>query len=453
MTEIQLLEPTIARIMDAASRLGLDFFPMRFEICPADIIYTFGAYGMPTRFAHWSFGKAFHRIKMEYDYNLSRIYEMVINTDPCYAFLLEGNTLVQNKLVIAHVLGHSDFFKNNAYFTPTRRDMLETMAASAARIAAYEARYGREQVEPFLDAALAIQEHINPRRMVRESFRAAPETVLRRRGSPYEDLWGLDRPCGGPGNGGEGRPPAPKRFPAQPEKDVLGFIMRHARDLEDWQRDILGVVRDEALYFWPQIETKILNEGWATYWHLRIMREIDLPEGEAVEFARMHAGLIQGSRFHINPYLLGLRLLEHIERRYGREALFEVRATENDVSLIRNHLTKEIVDDLDLYVYRKVGREWRVVEKAWEAVREALIEHTANGGHPYIVVEDGDFNHRGELYLRHSYEGVELDIPYLEKTLPHVHRLWCRPVHLETVLEGKRVVFSYHGERVGKRFL
>lgn len=111
MQEIERLERAVEEILAVARGLGLDFFDMRFELCPAEVIYTFGAYGMPTRFSHWSFGKAYFKIKTEYDYNLSRIYEMVINTDPCYAFLLAGNSLLQNKLVVAHVLGHSDFFQ------------------------------------------------------------------------------------------------------------------------------------------------------------------------------------------------------------------------------------------------------------------------------------------------------------------------------------------------------
>ena len=117
---------------------GLDFYPMRYEICPADIIYTFGAYGMPTRFSHWSFGKQFHKMKLQYDLGLSQIYEFVINSNPCYAFLLDTNSLIQNKLIVAHVLAHCDFFKNNVRFSNTRRDMVESMTATAERIADYE---------------------------------------------------------------------------------------------------------------------------------------------------------------------------------------------------------------------------------------------------------------------------------------------------------------------------
>ena len=110
------LEYAISEITEIAKGFGLDFYPMRYEICPSEIIYTFGAYGMPTRFSHWSFGKQFHKMKLHYDFGLSKIYELVINSNPCYAFLLDSNSLIQNKLIVAHVLAHCDFFKNNIRF-------------------------------------------------------------------------------------------------------------------------------------------------------------------------------------------------------------------------------------------------------------------------------------------------------------------------------------------------
>ena len=162
MTEIKALHRAIDEITEIATGFGLDFYPMRYEICPADIIYTFGAYGMPTRFTHWSFGKQFHKMKLQYDLGLSQIYELVINSNPCYAFLLDTNSLIQNKLIVAHVLAHCDFFKNNVRFSNTRKDMVESMTATAERIADYEMIHGKDEVEHFLDAVLAIQEHIDP---------------------------------------------------------------------------------------------------------------------------------------------------------------------------------------------------------------------------------------------------------------------------------------------------
>lgn len=462
-SELKVLEKAVEDIAGIARRLGLDFYDMRFELCPADILYTFGAYGMPTRFSHWSFGKAFYRMKTQYDYNLSRIYELVINSDPCYAFLLEGNSLVQHKLVIAHVFAHSDFFKHNARFARTNRQMVEAMSVNAQRIRQYEFKYGRKDVEIFLDAVLSIQEHLDPyARVTRGTKKERPGTEQFPE-TPYDDLWKLGKPAA--------KPPVQtqvKKIPPEPEKDLLGFIMEHSRELEDWQRDIMSMMREEMVYFWPQMETKIMNEGWAALWHARIIRELDLPEAEALEFAKMHASVLQGSRTNINPYLLGMKIFEDIEKRWenpnkeeqerygrpggeGKKKIFEVRETENDVSFLRNYLTRELVEELDLYLYHKVGHDWVIADKNWERVRDILVISRTNCGFPVIMVEDGDYQHHGELYLRHCYEEVELDIPYLEKTLPYLFLLWGRPVHLETVLEGKGVVFSYDGKRNSRR--
>lgn len=460
--EFKELFRAIENIYDQAFKFGLDFFPMRFELCPADIIYTFGAYGMPTRFAHWTFGKQFYKMKLQYDFNLSRIYELVINSNPCYAFLLEGNDLIQNKLIIAHVFAHSDFFKNNYYFSRTTGEMVETMAAHAARIREYEFKYGRHEVEIFLDAALSIQEHIEPPGCFadREANQIGIEDKQSRQPpeTPYDDLWALD--------GKSKKIPIERNRKAafQPSKDLLTFMIKYSPELENWQQDILAMIREEMQYFWPQAATRVINEGWATYWHVKIMRELDLGEEETVEFARLHAGVIQPNKMQINPYYVGSKIFANIERRWdnptsgerqrygrkggeGRDKIFEVRANQNDISFLRNYLTRELVNELDLYLYQKVGSEWVVVEKDWEKVRDGLVSRLINCGYPYIVVEDGDYQRRGELYLRHCYEDLELDVPYLEKTLPHVYLLWGRPVHLETVIDSKKVIFSYDGKK------
>ena len=435
--ELQVLEKAIDVIYRQAKAFGLDFFGVHFEICPAEVIYNFGAYGMPARFSHWSFGKAFHRLKTQYDYNLSRIYELVINTDPCYAFLLEGNSLLQQKLVIAHVYAHSDFFKNNVYFNKTTRQMLELMSRHAQRIQEYEYKLGRREVELFLDAVLALQEHIEP----------YPHATIpvsdEEKETPYDDLWLL------------GKQPAvvekkPKKLPEQPEKDLLGFIVQHSLHLEDWQRDIVSMIREEMLYFWPQMETKIINEGWAAFWHTRIIRELDLTSAEAIEFAKMHSQLLQTSKMQINPYYLGMKIFEDIEQRFehGREKIFEVREMENDISFLRNYLNRKLIEELDLYLYQKVGTDWLIVEKDWEKVRDGLVTSLANCGFPYLMVCDGNYGGRGELLLKHLYEGRELDVPYLEKTLPYVNLLWGCPVHLETVIKENPMVFSSDGKKI-----
>ncbi|NGQ94941.1 SpoVR family protein [Brevibacillus sp. SYP-B805] len=464
------LERAIDEITEIAKGFGLDFYPMRYEICPADIIYTFGAYGMPTRFSHWSFGKSFYRMKLSYDLNLSKIYELVINSNPCYAFLLDGNSLIQNKLIVAHVLAHCDFFKNNVRFANTNRDMVESMAASSERIRQYEIKHGKEEVENFLDACLSIQEHIDPS-LLRPKLHGKREEeekpVKAKRRTPYDDLWRLEDTRDETENG---QSKAPRRFPSEPVKDLLLFIQEHATGLEEWQRDILTIIRDEMLYFWPQLETKIMNEGWASYWHCRILREMELTEDETIEFAKLHASVIQPSPTSINPYYLGLKIFEDIEQRWdnptkeererfgrqpgqGRAKIFEVRELDSDTSFIRNYLTEDLVNKLDLYMFGKQGADWVVTDKAWEQVRDGLVQSRINGGFPYFTVQDGDYLRAGELYLKHHYDGLELDVKYVEKTMPYVYTLWGKSVHLETIVEDRPVLFTYDGKKVHRRFL
>lgn len=467
-SEHKALEYTISEITEIARGFGLDFYPMRYEICPSEIIYTFGAYGMPTRYSHWSFGKQFHKMKLHYDFGLSKIYELVINSDPCYAFLLDSNSLIQNKLIIAHVLAHCDFFKNNVRFRNTKRDMVESMAATADRIRQYEILYGKREVEKFMDAVLAIEEHIDPS-LLRSKLDWGQEeeekTETKPPLSPYDELWSLEK---------KGQAEKPKRiikkkFPPQPEKDLVLFIEQYSRELQDWQRDIMTMMREEMLYFWPQLETKIMNEGWASFWHQRILREMDLTSSEAVEFAKLNAGVVQPSRTSINPYYLGVKIFEDIEERFnnpdeemkkrnikpgtGREKMFEVREIESDISFLRNYLTKDLVTREDMYLFQKQGKDYKIVDKEWEHVRDQLVGMRVNGGFPYITVNDGDYMRNGELYLKHWYEDIELDVKYLEKVLPYIHQLWGRTVHLESKMEKKEVLFSYDGKSLHRKYL
>jgi stage V sporulation protein R len=441
------LEVAIEQIVEMARRFGLDFYEMRYEVCPADIIYTFGAYSMPNRFSHWSFGKTFHQMKTQYDYGMSKIYELVINSDPCYAFLLDTNSVLQNKLIAAHVLAHCDFFKNNYRFAQTNRQMVHAMASFANRVLTYEHDLGRKKVEHFLDAVLGIHEHVDPFPRPGAERSRAPEPP--RHETPYDDLWGLDSV------GKAASPAEPVRQAGKYEssRDLLMFLLNHNRELEDWQRDIISSLRNEMLYFRPQMETKIMNEGWASIWHARIMRELDLAPDESLEFARMHAGVLAPQRFQLNPYHLGFHMFEDIEKRFGREKIFEVRETETDVSFIRNYLTKELCEKLDLYLFAKQGDEWRITAKGWEKVRDGIIGQISNCGFPYIYAEDDDYQRRRELYLRHAFEGVELDSVYVRKTLPHVYHIWQRPVHLETVEDDKPVLYTCTGEETERKVL
>jgi stage V sporulation protein R len=210
--------------------------------------------------------------------------------------------------------------------------------------------------------------------------------------------------------------------------------------------------------------------GWASYWHQRIMRELDLNEEETIEYAKLNSSVVQPSRHSLNPYYVGLKIFEDIEKRWenptqeererlgrkggeGRQKIFDVREYDSDISFIRNYMTKQLVDELDLYIFEKKGPEWKITDKSWQGVRDQLVYSRVNGGFPYIVVDNGDFDKNGELYLKHAYEGIELDLKYVERTIPYIHQLWGKTVHLETAIESKPVLFSYDGKKHNRKFL
>jgi stage V sporulation protein R len=468
--EIKELEKAVEQIWDVALQFGLDPYPTNFEIVPATVMYEVGSYALPGRYSHWTFGKAYHRMKTMYDFGLSKIYEVVINTNPAYGFLLETNSPIQNKLVIAHVLGHVDFFKNNTYFSKTNRRMVESVSTHAQRMMEYEFKYGRKNVERFLDAVLAIEEHIDPYFFIKREISPAEErrrAEHRPKDGRYDDLWLLDTAER------EARVVKSDQLNADherarkdrlPEKDLLFYIMKNSPTLATWQRDAIAMVHEEMEYFVPQMQTKIMNEGWASIWHARIMRELDLSDNEHIEFANLHSGVVSLHKGQLNPYYLGYKIYEDIERRWneptdeerkrfgrsgnqGREKIFEVRELENDVSFLRNYLTEDLCQELDLFVYELIeDEEWTITQKRWEKVRDQLVSNMTNFGFPYLDVVDGDYNGNRELYIKHRYEGTELDLRYARKALEHVFTLWGRPVHLETIIDEESAVLHYNGD-------
>lgn len=431
--------PTDQEIWELARARGLDPYPVHFESVPATVLYEFASYLIPGRMSHWSYGKAYHLMKTRYDYGLNKLYEMVINSNPAYAFLLNSNSELENTFVRAHVMGHVDFFHHNQCFWHTAPDMVEVVSRHADRVRQYEFDYGRDKVEAVLDAALALEEHVSPpdRQLTRPPRQVAtpsPEMSPKR----WDDMF--DRR-----QADENRVHAVKP-PSDVEDDLLQYLVLNSQALQDWQRDIVSMVRDEMVYFWPQLRTKIMNEGWATYWHVQLMRELELADNDYLDFARLHASVTAPIPYQINPYAVGYHIFRDIEEREGRDAIFLARTVDDDVSFIRNYLTEDLVAELHLYVYGPEQDQVVVKSRGYQAVRDRLVRDLSHGGIPVIHVDDGDFNHRGELYLIHRHEDLDLDLPYAERTLQYVHRLWGRPVHLETVSEKRRIVLTYDGK-------
>ncbi|MEW6736438.1 MAG: SpoVR family protein [Acidobacteriota bacterium] len=469
--EIKDLEKALEQIWEIAIRHGLDPFPTRFEIVPATVMYEVGSYALPGRYSHWTFGKAYHRMKTMYDFGLSKIYEVVINTNPSYGFLLETNSPLQNKLVMAHVLGHVDFFKNNVYFSKTNRRMVDEVSTHAQRISDYEFKYGRKVVEEFLDSVLSIEEHIDPNFFIKREREQSPAKKNQKQSNyegPYDDIFRLEerfKKLEEDKDKEKGKKEKQRELnPLLPEKDLVYFIMKNSPILESWQRDIMAMIHQEMLYFVPQMQTKIMNEGWASYWHSRIMRELDLDVKDHLEFAELHSSVVSPHRNQLNPYYLGYKIFEDIEKRWdnpseeeqrvygrkggeGRAKIFEVRELDNDISFLRNYLTEELCEEMDLFVFELVDdEEWTVTEKKWEKVRDTVVANMTNFGFPYIEVTDDDYEGNRELYMKHRYEGVELDIKYARKVLEYVYKLWGRDVHLETIVDNESTILHFDGE-------
>lgn len=486
------LAPDLAALQEEieeyARDYGLDFFEIRYQMLDYKMVNLMAAYdGFPTRYPHWRFGMEYERLSKSYAYGLHRIYEMVINTDPCYAYLLRSNLPVDQKLVMAHVCGHADFFKNNLWFAHTNRKMLDEVANHASRIRRYVTRYGLETVENFLDACLSLDNLIDihaPGITRRPQYpgdedEENPKTVRKMKAKDYMDSY-INPPdfLAEQQRKLDDEQKKRKHLPEEPERDVLLFLLEHA-PLENWQRDILGIVREEAYYFTPQRQTKILNEGWASYWHSTIMTQKALKPSELIDYAEHHSGTVAAHSGRLNPYRLGLELLRDIEDRWnrgafgkayeeckdmkareiwdkklgkGREKIFEVRRIYNDVGFIDTFLTEDFARRNKLFVfdYNRQSGNYEISSRQFQEVKRRLLFQLTNFGQPIIEVTEANYENRGELYLVHCHEGIDLDIPFAQETLKNLHLIWGRPVHLETTLEDKGPTLFSHGPDGGK---
>jgi stage V sporulation protein R len=396
---------------------------------------------------------------------------------------------------MAHVFGHADFFKHNFWFSKTDRKMMDRMANHATRVRRHIERHGQEAVERFIDACLTLEHMIDPHSLFVQ--REESRTAIEARRSARRDDEEEGRPTAGDFFEPEKLPAkdymdpfinpqaemdrqkkefedrkrlAKGRFPAEPARDVLLFLLRHA-PLEPWQQDILAIIRDEAYYFAPQGMTKIMNEGWATYWHSKLMTQHFLEAREIVHYADQHSGVVHMPPGGFNPYKIGLELWKDIERRWdmgqhgpawerlegigareahddrsmkGREKLFEIRRIYNDVSFVDEFFTEEFVDRCKMYQTRKDPHtgESRIVSRDFERVKQTLLHHLTNRGQPFVYIVDANYLNRGELYLAHQWTGLEIEVAKALPVLQNLRLLWGRPVHLHARIGDEHWLFS-----------
>jgi stage V sporulation protein R len=430
-------------VENAAREAGLDFFEVVFELLDSINVNGVAAYGgFPIRYPSWRFGMEYERLEKGRRWGLSKIYELVINNDPTYAYLVRSNSLLEQKLVMAHVYGHADFFKHNLWFAPSDRKMLDTMANHAIRIRRYIDAFGLEQVERFIDLCLSIDTLIDPYLPLREysnpaenrsAYTPASERALR----SLEAL--SSSPLAEPASEVEIRPKAR----ALPTYDVLGFVEESAR-LEAWQRDVLNIVRTEAYYFAPQRMTKIMNEGWASFWHSRLLTAGIVDPSEILDFADCHSSATMSGPGQINPYKLGIELFRHADT-IG-EDIFQLRRVHNDVSLIHKLVDEEFAlrHILPLHVLpaAPTGAGGAAEPVDWRRLKTWLLQQLAWGGLPQIELVDVDAGSEQEMLLVHHHDGRDLQIGRAAETLRQLETIWQRPVHLLTVLEkqGKRLM-------------
>jgi len=482
------LEKIRKEIEGYALEYGLDPFETIFEILDFDQINEIASYsGFPTRYPHWSFGMEYEQLKKSYAYGLHKIYEMVINNDPSYAYLLENNALVDQKIVIAHVFGHTDFFKNNQWFFQTNRKMMDGMANHGTIIRRYAEKYGYEKVENFLDVCLSIDDLIDFHSLFikrHPAVRRAPasdeendsEVQYKLRSKYYMDDFV------NPPEFVESQrkkmadriKPELLRFPEHSEKDILLFLIDNA-PLENWQKVVLSIIRDESYYFAPQRVSKIMNEGWASYWHSTMMTEKCLKDSELIDYADHHSGTLGSRPGVINPYKLGIELWKDIEDRWnkgkfgkeyeecddmekkkswdlhlglGRQKIFEVRRVANDITFIDNYLTKEFCENHKMFTYKynDVTGMYEISDRDFQNIKRKLLFSLTNFGQPIILVMDANYKNRGELYLQHQHEGIDLDVTYAKDTVQNIQQIWKRSVHLETRLNEKGKLFTFDGK-------
>jgi stage V sporulation protein R len=473
------------KIENIALEFGLNFFRTAFEMVNYEQMNALAAYGgFPTRYPHYRFGMEYQQLSKSYEYGLHKIYEMVINNDPTYAYLLEGNSMLDQKLVMAHVYGHADFFKNNMYFAHTNRKMIDEMANHATRVRRYQERFGMDTVERFIDACLAIEEMIDPSIVFLDPNGRRPAEVEEQDIEPRIGRMPakgyMDRYVNPPDFLAEQRErlekerSEAKRTPPRPERDVLGFIMSHA-PLENWERDVLSAIREESYYFLPQRQSKVMNEGWASYWHSKIMTTRILSDAELIDYADHHSGTVATAPGQLNPYKLGLELFRDIERRWnkgqfglewdacddmaernswdrelglGREKIFEVRRVHNDATFLDEFLTPEFCQEQQLFVSREDSKTQKtmVSSREFNEIKQALLFQFTNGGRPLIEIVDANHANRGELLLAHRHVGVDLRWDWAKEVLEQMVLLWRRPVRLETIRGGKTVRLGHDGQ-------
>jgi stage V sporulation protein R len=431
------LEVWDEKICEIARGYGLDWHPIAYEtVNYHEMIGAMAYHGLPSHYAHWSYGKSFERTHFMYNAGAEGLpYELIINSNPSIAYLMLENPLYLQILIMAHCVGHSDFFKNNRTFKDTDPDNVTQRFRNAKkRIQGYieDPSIGIEAVEKVIEACHSINYQVDRRGRSRMS-----EKDLKKK---YATLVKEDKK-------GEWKNFNLEKLPLEPEYDVLQFILDNNHKLGNWQKDIISIIHEESLYFWPQIRTKVMNEGWASFWHYRILHDLDLSDEHHIPFLKTHNAVLRPWGLKINPYHLGFEIFKDIEKRFGLEECFLAREVCNDENFIVQYLTEEKARELNLFTFSPKGKknpDWTIDdivdgEDSWKEIRSELINSVAGNMIPVIYVDDVK---KDTLVLRHEHDGRDLELDYADNCVKLVGNIWHGEVKLFTEVEEESFEIS-----------
>ena len=418
------------KICELGSELGLDWYPIEYEICDYKEMMGHMAYtGLPTHYRHWSFGKSFDRIQTEYNLGMSGLpYEMIINSNPSISYLMTENPMPTHVLTMAHCVGHSDFFKNNRMFSETGADtVIDRFKSAGKRIKKYmeDPNIGVDEVERILDACHAIRFQV-PRtpgikRRNHKELKKYYQNLVRGDTTGWWDNFDLNK------------------LPLEPDSNLLGFLADNNRFLQEWEKDIIHIVEKESLYFVPQACTKIMNEGWACMIHEKIVNMLGIPDDYFLSFIRLHNQVVRPHMGRVNPYHLGFKIFKYIEKHQGFEECLRARETHNDETFLKTYLNEELCQELNLFSYSFHEKEGynKITdvsgEDSWRSVRDALITNVGLNGVPVVVVKE--LQKDGTLILQHEHDGRDLELSEANRVFEHINALWSGGIKFTTIIE------------------
>jgi len=470
-------------IGDLAREMGLDTYPNQIEIISSEqMMDAYSSSGMPLFYNHWSYGKHFLGIESNYSRGqMGLAYEIVINSNPCIAYLMEENTMTMQALVIAHACyGHNSFFKGNYLFrTWTEADsIIDYLLFARNYITKCEERHGVDAVEKILDSCHAlmnygVDRYKRPYPISAEEERLRQnerEEILQRQ---VNDLWRTI-----PINKTSETVAEESRFPEEPQENLLYFIEKNAPLLEPWQREIVRIVRKIGQYFYPQRQTQVMNEGWACFWHYTLLNELynrgQVTDGFMLEFIQSHSSVIFQPDFDspyysgINPYTLGYAMMTDLRRicenptkedkRWfpdiagspWQETLQFAMQNFKDESFIQQFLSPKVIRDLKLFCALDDDAQQEIEiaaihdDQGYRTIREQLArQYNLGDREPNIQITNIDVRGDRSMYLQHTQHNRKPLNEDTTEVLKHLHRLWGFDIHLNSVRDNE-IQTSFH---------